>query len=98
VNRSNVIKVVTENLFGRLKFTVNTTIALFKPGGVPGDVEVKEVVAVVLEIQALAGCIGCQKDAHRGPGGVGIERFLDLMAFFKRSFASLDKNTLFGQI
>ena len=73
---------MAKNLFGRLKFTVNTAIALLKPGGVPGDVEVKEVVAVVLEIQALAGRIGCQKDTHRGPGGVCIERFLDLMAFF----------------
>ena len=51
-------EVVTPN-FGRgLEFAIDPAVALLDPTGVPGEVEVKEVRAVRLEVEPLAGGVG----------------------------------------
>ena len=68
----------------RLKFAVDSAVALFEPGRVPGNVVVEQVEAVTLEIQALAGRVGRQQDPDRIDGGVGVEGFFDLLPFVER--------------
>ena len=53
-------------------------------GRVPGHVEVEQVRAVGLEVQALAGGVGGDQDAQRVLRRVGVERALDLLARRRR--------------
>ena len=72
-------EVVTAHFLGRLELAVDTAVALLDAAGVPGEVEVEEVRAVRLEVQALAGGVGGKEDAQRVPGGFGVEPALDLL-------------------
>jgi hypothetical protein len=65
-----------------LEGAVDAAVALLEAGGVPGDVEVEEVGAGGLEVDALAGGVGGEQDAHGVVGGVGVEGALDLFAGF----------------
>ena len=65
---------------GRLELAVDPAVALLDPAGVPRQVEVEEVGAVRLEVQALPGGVGGDEDAQRILGRVGVEPPLDLLA------------------
>src|SRR5262249_18666478 len=67
------------DLVSLLKFAVNTAVALFHPARVPGYVEVEEVIAIELEVEAFAGGIRGNQHANGVFLGVGIERPLDLL-------------------
>ena len=63
-------EVVAADLVGRLELAVDAAVALLDPARVPGQVEVEEVGAVRLEVQALAGRVGgdagCAADPSPG--------------------------------
>ena len=63
-----------------LELPVDAAVPLLHAAGVPGDVEVEEVGAVVLEVDALAGRVGRDEDAERVVGRLGVERGLQLFA------------------
>ena len=73
-------EVVAADLVGRLELAVDAAVALLDAAGVPRQVEVEEVGAVRLEVQALAGGVGGDQDAQRVLGRVGVEAALDLLA------------------
>jgi hypothetical protein len=73
-------EVVTVDDGSALELAVDTAVALLHAGGVPGDVEVKEVGAVVLEVDALAGRVGGDEDAERRGARILVEGVLDLLA------------------
>ena len=73
-------EVVAAHLVGRLELAVDAAVALLDAAGVPGQVEMEEVRAVRLEVQALAGGVGGEQDAQRVLRGVGVEPALDLLA------------------
>ena len=58
-------EVVAAHLGGGLELAVDAAVALLDAAGVPGQVEVEEVGAVGLEVQALAGGVGGDQDAQR---------------------------------
>ena len=73
-------EVVAADLGGRLELAVDAAVALLDAAGVPRQVEVEEIRAVRLEVQALAGGVGGEQDAQRVLRGVGVEPALDLLA------------------
>ena len=73
-------EVVAAHLGRRLQLAVDAAVALLDAAGVPRQVEVEEVGAVGLEVQALAGGVGGEQDAQGVDGGVGVEPALDLLA------------------
>ena len=56
-------EVVAAHLGRRLQLAVDAAVALLDAAGVPGQVEVEQVGAVGLEVQPLAGGVGCEQDA-----------------------------------
>ena len=63
-----------------LAVAVNAAVALLHPVRVPGDLEVHQAVAVVLQVDALGSGVGGQQDAHEALCGAGLERGLDALA------------------
>ena len=72
-------EVVAADLVGRLELAVDAAVALLDAAGVPGQVEVEQVGAVGLEVQALARGVGGDQDAQRVLRRVGVEAPLDLL-------------------
>lgn len=58
---------------------VDAPDALLEAVGVEGDVVVDDPVAVVLQVDALAGGVGGQEDAQRVAAGMGLEGVLDAL-------------------
>src|SRR5271157_3758945 len=75
-----VDEVVAVDLFVRLEFAVDPTVALFQAAGVPGHVEVEQVPAVGLEIQTLPRGIRSDQNAYRILPWIRGERTFDLLA------------------
>ena len=73
-------EVVAADLGGGLELAVDAAVALLDAARVPGQVEVEEVGAVRLEVEALAGGVGGEQDAQRVLRRVGVEAALDLLA------------------
>ena len=72
-----VDEVVAVDLGVRLELAVDAAVALFQAARVPGHVEVEQVPAVGLEVQALAGGVGGDQDADRVlPGSVVKARLI----------------------
>ena len=63
--RCGVDEVVAVDLGVRLELAVDAAVALLHAARVPGHVEVEQVPAVGLEVQALAGGVGGDQDADR---------------------------------
>ena len=68
---------MTADLRRPLQLAVDAPVALLHAARVPRDVEVEQVGAVVLEIDALATGIGRHQDAQRMTGRIGVEGGLD---------------------
>ena len=82
-----VDEVVAVDLGAGLELAVDPAVALLHPARVPGDVDVEEVVAMRLEVQALAGRVGGDQDADGVELRVGVEGPLDLLALGLRASA-----------
>ena len=91
-------EVVAADLGGRLELAVDAAVALLDAARVPGQVEVEEVGAVRLEVQALAGGVGGEQDAQRVLGRVGVEAALDLLAPAPAGEAVDDLDALVGAV
>ena len=64
----------------RLELAVDAAVALFEPCGIPGQIEMDEVVAAHLQVDALARRVGANQDAKRVLGWVRIETALEFLA------------------
>ena len=91
-------EVVAANLRGGLQLAIDAAVALLDAPGVPRHVEVEEVGAVRLEVQALASGVGRDEDAQRIFGGIGVEAPLDLLARLAAGQAGDDRDALVGAI
>ena len=91
-------EVVAADLGGRLELAVDAAVALLDAAGVPGQVEVEEVRAVRLEVQALARGVGGEEDAQRVLRRVGVEAALDLLAPRAAREAVDDLDALVGPV
>ncbi len=89
-----VNKVVAEDLVLRLELSVDAAIPLLHATGVPRHVEVKQVPAMSLEVDALAGRVRGDQDANRVLLGVRVECLLDFLAFLRWCWAVIDRNPL----
>ena len=78
-------EVVAADLVRRLQLAVDPPVALLDPPRVPRQVEVEQVGAVRLEVQALPRRVGRDQDPQRVLGRVGVEAPLDLLARAGRS-------------
>jgi hypothetical protein len=63
---------MTKHLRCGLQLTVDAAIALFQAARVPREVEMKQVVAPGLEVEALAGGVGGDEDPQRLRGIAGV--------------------------
>src|SRR5208337_4145066 len=93
-----VDEVVAVDLFVRLEFAVDPAVPLFQAAGVPRYVEVEQVPAVGLEVQALPRGIGGDQDTDRMLPGIRGEGTLDLLAFGWRGGPVVDGDPLTGPV
>jgi hypothetical protein len=93
-----VDEIVAADLGGRLEGAVDAAVALLEARGVPGDVDVEQVGAVGLEVDALAGGVGGDQDAHRVLVGIGVEGVLDLLAGLVAHAAVEHEDALVGAV
>ena len=78
-------EVVAADLVRRLQLAVDAPVALLDSPRVPRQVEVEQVGAVRLEVQALPRGVGRDQDPQRILRRVGVEPALDLLAQPRRS-------------
>ncbi len=71
----------------RLQFAIDAAVALFEAARVPRQVEMEQVAAMALQVQAFARRVGRHEDAQRIVGRRGIEGPLDLFAAIGRGGA-----------
>ena len=83
----------TRNNLGLLKLPVDATIALFETTGVPRDIKVKKIVAVILKIDAFAGCVGGDQDPQGVLLGVGIKSGFEGFALVIAETAVKDRDS-----
>ena len=60
-----VDEVMAEDLGLGLELAVDAAVALLHAAGIPGHVEVEQVPAMRLQVEAFAGGVGGNQDAHR---------------------------------
>ncbi len=92
-----VVEVAAPDLRRRLKLAVDAAIPLFKPRRVPGQIDMNEIVAAHLEIDAFARGVGADENAQRIRGRVGVEATFQLLAAFGRGRASEDRDAIVGR-
>src|SRR5262249_14459535 len=73
-------EVVASDLGRALQLAVDAAVALLHAARVPRHIEVEEVRAMILKVDALARCVGGDEDAERMLCWIGVERPLDLLA------------------
>ena len=93
-----VDEVMAEDLGARLELPVDPPVALLHPAGVPGHVEMEEVGAVGLEVQALAGRVGGDQDAEGMLARVGVEGELDGFPLVMRRRTVEDRDPVVGAV
>jgi hypothetical protein len=74
------LEIVAADRLRRLQLAVDPAVPLLDAARVPGQVEVEEVGAVCLEVEALAGGVGGEEDAQRVLRRIRVEAALDLLA------------------
>ena len=89
---------MAKDLRRRLKLAVDAAVALLEATRIPGEIEMKEVVAVGLEIETLTGGVGGDEDAERLGGRIGVEGFFDFLAAVGRSRAAEDGDAAVGRV
>ena len=73
-------EIVAAHHWRRLELAVYAAVALLDAARIPRQIEVEQVRAVGLEVQAFAGGIRGDENAQRVPGGVGVEATLHFLA------------------
>ena len=91
-------EVVTANLGGRLKLAIDTAVSLFDATWIPREIEMEEVGAMSLEIQAFPRGIGRQQDAERILCRIGVEALLNFFAACSTREAVDDLDALVGAV
>src|ERR1039457_3074034 len=86
-----------DDLFA-LELAVDAAVALLHSGGVPGNVEMEEVSAVVLEVNAFAGGIGGDENAEGVEIGRSVEGTLDLVEASAAGATLVGGDALFGAV
>jgi hypothetical protein len=81
-----------------LELAIDAAVTLFDAARVPGQVEMEEIRAVRLEVQALAGRVRGEQDTQRVLRGVGVEPALDLLASGAAREAVDHLDTLVGAV
>ena len=92
-----VIEVAAPHLRRGLKLAIDAAVALFEPRRVPGQIDVDQIVAAHLEVDAFARGVGADEDAQRIRGRVGVEATLQLLAAFGRGCAGEDGDAIIGR-
>src|SRR5688572_11314059 len=82
----------------RLELPIDTAVALFDAAGIPWKVEVEEVRAMRLKVQALASGVRCEEDAEWIFRRIGIEPPLDLLPMRAAREAIDDLNALISAV
>ena len=93
-----VLEVAAEDLRRRLQLAVDAAVALLQTRGIPRQVEVHEVEAAGLQVDALARGIGADQDAERLVRGIGVERLLDRLAPVNAGDTAEDRDALVGTV
>ena len=75
-----VTEIAAEHLLRRLQLAIDAAVALLKPRRVPRQIEMDEVGAIGLQIDAFARRVGADEDAQRLLRRIGIECRLHLLA------------------
>ena len=81
-----------------LEFAVDAAVALFHAAGVPRDIKVEEVGAMVLEVDAFTGGVGGDEYAEWVFFGGGVECQFDLVKAFAAHAAMEGGYALFDLI
>ena len=79
-----VAEVAAEDLLGRLQLAVDAAVALLQARRIPRQIEMNEIGAVGLQVDAFARRIGADEDAQRLLVRIGIEGALHLLAAILR--------------
>ena len=87
----------TYDLFA-LELAVNAAVALLHAGRVPGDIEMEEVGAVVLEVHAFAGRVRSDKNPQGLEIRGGVEGLLDLVEASAAGSALIRGDALLGAV
>ena len=75
-----IYEIAAPHLRRWLQLTIDAAVALLKLCGIPGQVDVDQVMAARLEVDALARSIRADQDAQRIGGGISFETSLQLFA------------------
>ena len=89
-----VFEIAAEHLFRGLKLAINAAVALLQPRRIPGQIEVDQVGAPSLQVDALARGVGADQDTKGFLGGVSIEGSLHLLAAILAGGAGEDADAL----
>ena len=89
-----VAEIAAEDLLGGLELAVDAAVALLEPRRVPRQIEMDEIGAIGLEVDALARRVGADQDAQRLLGRIGIEGGLHLLAAILAGGAGEDGDPL----
>ena len=71
-------EVTAEHLVGWLQLAVDAAVALVETARVPGQIEMTQVMAMALEIEALPRRVGGDENAQRVVARLGVEGVLDV--------------------
>ena len=75
-----VTEITAEHLLGRLELAIDAAVALLETRRVPGQIEMDEIGAIGLKIDAFARRVGADENAQRLLRRIGIECRLHLLA------------------
>jgi hypothetical protein len=89
---------MTEHFGRRLKLAVNTTVTLFQTAWIPGHVEMEEIVAMRLKIDAFARGICGDEDADGMLVRGGLKGAFDGLAFIRGRRAVINFDAIFGKV
>ena len=93
-----VAEISADDLLRRLELAIDAAVALLQPGGVPRQIEMNEVGAIGLKVDALPGGIGADEDAQRLDVRIGVEGPFDLFSSIRSRRASEHANAIVGAI
>src|SRR5262245_226347 len=81
-----------------LQLAVDAPVSLLEPGGVPGQIKVKQVGTAHLQVDALASGIGADEHANGLLGRVSIEGLLQCFTALRAGCAGEDTDTVIGAV
>ena len=93
-----IAEISANDLFRRLELTIDTAIALLQSGGVPRQVEMNQIGAIALEVDAFAGRISADQNAQRLNIGIRVERSFHLFPSIRSRCAGEDANSVISAI